>query len=337
MLLKAEEMEIHLQQYLLPSYFIFGDEQVLVEETSDLVRQHARSLGASDREIWHVEGPFNWSNLRWKEQTLSLFSSRRLLEIRLPSGSLGKDGSDFLCEYAANPLQDSTLLIISGKVDVRLQKSKWFSELDRIGATVPVWSVDSDNLLHWILQRMRNRGLSTNKQVAALIAERVEGNLFAAIQEIEQLVLLSIDGEIDEQLVSEVVVDNARFEAFGLMNTVFVGHVTKIPRIVARLRAGGLEFMSIFSALSWSLHRIIDMSNQLEQGRRMEQVFASQRPPVWQKSRVIIYQALTRHSNSQWQAFLQRIALIDQAAKGILRSCPWELLEKLCMDVANKQ
>jgi len=335
MRLKAEQIAGHLQQNLLPAYLIFGDEQMLVEEASDLVRQQARTRGAIDRQVWHVEGRFDWSQLQWQEQTLSLFASQRLLEIRLPSGSPGKEGGEALRKYAANPPQDTTLLIISGKIDARSQKSKWFSELDRIGGTIPVWPVDLTNLPRWILQRMQQRGLHASQQVASLIAERVEGNLFAASQEVEKLQLLSADGKVDEQLVSESVADNARFEAFGLMDTVFLGHVAKIARMISRLRAEGMDILSVFSAVSWSLHRAINMAMQLEQGQRMEQVFASQKPPVWQKSQGMMRQALLRHDYQKWQGFLLQMADIDQAAKGSIQTCPWTLLENLCMQVAG--
>jgi len=266
---------------------------------------------------------------------MSLFSSQRLLEIRLPSGAPGKEGGEALRKFAANPPPDTTLLIISGKIDNRSQKSKWFTELDRVGINIPIWPIDFANLPRWIQQRMQQRGLQAEAQVAALIAERVEGNLFAAAQEIEKLQLLSVDGKIDEQLVLESVADNARFEAFGLMDTVFLGQVAKIPRMIGRLRAEGLDILAVFSAVSWSLHRAVDMAYQLEQGQQMAQVFSSQKPPVWQKSQAMMRQALMRHGYPQWQIFLQQMANIDRAAKGSLQSCPWTLLENLCMQVAG--
>jgi DNA polymerase-3 subunit delta len=335
MRLKAEQLTGHLQQDLLPAYLIFGDEQMLVEEASDLVRQQARKLGANERQVWHVEGRFDWSQLQWQEQTMSLFASRRLLEIRLPSGAPGKEGGEALRKFAENPPQDTTLLIISGKIDNRSQKSKWFTELDRIGATTPIWPVDLVSLPRWIQQRFQQRALNVDQQVAALIAERVEGNLFAAAQEVEKLLLLSVDGKIDEQLVLESVADNARFEAFGLMDTVFLGQVAKIPRMIGRLRAEGLDILAIFSAVSWSLHRAVDMAFQLKQGQQIAQVFSSQKPPVWQKSQSMMRQALMRHDYTQWHTFLQQMAEVDQAAKGSIQSCPWILLENLCMQVAG--
>ena len=335
MRLKPEQIAGHCQQGLLPVYLVFGDEQMLVEECSDVIRQQARQNGANDRQVWHVEGQFNWSELQWQEQTMSLFASQRLLEIRLPSGAPGKDGGEALRKYAANPPPDTTLLIISGKIDTRSQKSKWFSELDRIGATIPIWSVDIANLPRWITQRMQQRGLRASHTVASLIAERVEGNLFAAGQEIDKLQLLCPDGEVDEQTVLDSVADNARFESFGLMDSVFAGQTTKIPRMITRLRAEGLDILAVFSAVSWALHRTIDMAIQIEQGQRIEQVLASQKPPIWDKHKPVMRQALMRHTKTQWQGFLQQMANIDQATKGSLQACPWLLLETLCMQVAG--
>jgi len=337
MRLRAEQLAGHLQQSLLPVYLIFGDEQMLVEETGDLVRHQARQQGADDRQVWHVEGRFNWSELQWQEQTMSLFSSQRLLEIRLPSGSPGKEGGEALRRYVDNPPADTTLIIISGKIDARSQKSKWFTELDRVGATIPVWPVDLANLPRWISQRMQQSGLRGTPQISALIAERVEGNLFAAAQEIDKLQLLCPNGEVDENTVLESVADNARFEAFGLMDTVLSGQTAKIPRMINRLRAEGLDILAVFSAVSWSLHRLIDMAIQVDNGARLEQVFASQKPPVWEKSRPVMRQALERHQRSEWQSFLQQMAQIDQAAKGSLKLCPWTLLETLCLQVAGIQ
>tara|TARA_R110002050_G_scaffold57423_5_gene129262 strand:+ start:185360 stop:186388 length:1029 start_codon:yes stop_codon:yes gene_type:complete len=335
MRLRADQVTGHLQQGLLPVYVIFGDEQMLVEEISDVIRQHARKLGADDRQVWHVEGRFNWSELQWQEQTMSLFASQRLLEIRLPSGSPGKEGGEALRRYIENPPVDTTLLIISGKIDARSQKSKWFTELDRIGVTIPIWPVDLANLPRWILQRMQQRGLKASLQIAGLIAERVEGNLFAASQEIDKLQLLCPNGEVDEQTVLDSVADNARFEAFGLMDTVFSGQVAKVPRMINRLKAEGVDVLAVFSAVSWALHRAIDMAIQVGQGGRIDQVFASQKPPIWDKHRPMMQQALLRHSCQQWQDFLQQMAKIDRAAKGSLQACPWSLLEQLCMHVAG--
>jgi len=335
MRLKAEQLTGQLQQGLLPVYLVFGDESMLVEECSDLIRQQVRQQGATERQVWHVEGRFDWSQVAWQEQTMSLFDSQRLLEIRLPSGSPGKEGGEALRRFVDNPPPDTTLLIISGKIDNRSQKSKWFTSLEKAGVVIPIWPVDFASLPRWITQRMQQRGLHVNQAISSLIAERVEGNLFAAAQEIEKLMLLCPDGQVTEALVIASVADNARYQAFGLMDTVFMGQATKIPRMITSLKAEGIDILSVFSAVSWSLHRMVDMAIQLEHGAQIEQVFSGQKPPIWDKAKPMVRQALTRHKVMQWQHFLQQMAEIDQAAKGSLQHCPWALLERLCLNVAG--
>lgn len=335
MRVNAEQLAAQLKSQNRPVYLVFGDEQMLVEESADLIRQHARQQGANERQVWHVEGRFDWSQVQWQEQTMSLFDSQRLLEIRLPSGSPGKEGGEALRRFVDNPPQDTTLLIISGKIDNRSQKSKWFTELDKVGATIPVWPVDSANLPRWVTQRIKQQGLTINLAAATLLAERVEGNLFAAAQEIEKLALLCSDGQVTEDIILTSVADNARFQAFGLMDSAFKGDAAKIPRMISQLRAEGNDFLSIFSAISWSMHRMVDMAFDLNQGVNVEQVFRSQKPSVWEKTKPLIHQALKRHDVHQWQQFLQQMADIDQAAKGTVAKCPWTLLETLCLNVAG--
>lgn len=335
MRLNADQLTGHLQKGLLPVYLVFGDEAMLVEESSDLIRKQARQQGANERQVWHVEGRFDWSKVQWQEQTMSLFDSQRLLEIRLPSGSPGKDGGEALRRFVDNPPVDTTLLIISGKIDKRSQKSKWFTELDKVGVTIPIWPVDLANLPRWIAQRMQQRGLQFNPSISGLIAERIEGNLFAAAQEIEKLVLLCPDKHVSEALVLASVADNARFHAFGLMDSVFMGQAARIPRVIASLKAEGIDILSVFSAVSWSLHRMVDMATQVEHGANIEQVFSIQKPPVWDKAKPVMRRALARHQAKKWQHFLRQMADIDQAAKGSLQQCPWTLLETLCLNVAG--
>lgn len=335
MRLRAEQLSSHLQQPLQPIYLVYGDEQMLVEETSDLIRQQARAQGASERESWQVDGRFDWSTIAWQEQALSLFASKRLLEIRLPSGSPGKQGGEMLRDFAESPPEDTVLLLISGKIDNRSQKAKWFTAIDKVGVTIPIWPVNHTELPKWIINRMRQCHLQADFAVANMIAERVEGNLFAAAQEINKLQLLCPDGVVDMATALDSVADNARFEAFGLMDCVLLGQAQKIPRMIKRLKAEGVELLSVFSAVSWSLHRVIDIACQIEQGVGQEQAFSMQKPPVWDKQKTIIGTALQRHSVQQWRQFVVELAHIDQAAKGSLKHCPWLLLEQLCLRVAG--
>lgn len=337
MRIKAEQITNSLQGGLQPVYLIYGEETLLVEEAGQQVREAVRAAGANEREVWQVEGRFDWSQIKWQAQTLSLFASHRLVEIRLPSGSPGKEGAEVLRQFTADPPEETTLLIISGKIDSRSQKSKWFTELDAMGVTVPIWPIDYAHLPQWIHQRIRNQGLQVDKRICSLIAEKVEGNLFAAAQEVDKLAMLAVDGEIDTQLVEQSIADNARFEAFGLVDTVFLGQTHKLPRIIERLRAEGTDILSVFSGVSWSVRRMVDMSAQLQDGVPIQKVFASQKPPIWQNKMSLTRQALERHNYQKWRMFLKQMAEIDQAAKGVVKTCPWRLLEKLCIEMAGTQ
>ncbi len=337
MRLNADQLSSHLEQSLQPVYLVHGDEQMLVEEAGDLIRRHVRAKGANERQVWHVEGRFDWSQIQWQEHALSLFASQRLIELRLPSGAPGKQGGEALRNFVNQPPEDTTLLIISGKIDNRSQKAKWFTELDRIGVTIPIWPIDFAQLPRWIGRRMQDKGLRPARGVTELMAQRVEGNLFAAAQEIDKLSLLCPDGEVTEQTILDSVADNARFQVFGLMDNVLMGHAAKLPRMLQRLKAEGLDVLALFSAVSWTLHRLIDISSQIESGIHIEQAFAAQKPPVWDKQKPVLRNAVLRHDYPRWQRFLVDLSAIDRAAKGMSSQCPWDLLERLCLQVAGAE
>lgn len=335
MRLRADQLASHLTGELLPVYLVYGDEGLLVEEASDVIRRYAREQGANERQVWHVEGRFKWSSIEWQEESMSLFSSQRLLEVRLPTGKPGKEGAAVLREYVANPPPDTTLLIISAKIDSSSQKTKWFTEIASLGASIPLWPIAVTELPRWLLQRAQQQGLTLAQDAAALLAERVEGNLFAAAQEIDKLALLYPKGGVDAAAVLSAVGDSARFEAFGLLDTAFAGESAKIPRMLARLQGEGLDILAVFSGISWSLQRAVEMSSGIAGGAAVEQMLNQHR--IWDKSKPIMRQVLARHRPQQWEQFLQQMSQIDRAAKGNLSRCPWALLETLCLNIAGAE
>lgn len=335
MRLRTEQLAQQLQSQLSPVFVISGDEALLVEEAADNVRAAARQQGFIERDVWHADGRFDWQQITKADANLSLFASKKLIEIRLPGGAPGKEGSEWLRQYAEHTSPDSMLLLISGKLDGKQQKAKWYQALDKAGVTVPVWPVDIDHLPRWIQQRLQSRNLQASPAVAALLAQRLEGNLFAAAQEIDKLALLSSDGRIDEQLVLDSVADSARFEAFGLIDVVQHGQAGKIPRVLAGLRAEGVDVMAVFSAVSWSVQRLADMAQQLASGQSAPQIFSQMRPPVWENMRSQTLQTIKRHPPRRWLMFVSQLAEIDKAAKGHPDSDnAWRLLERLCLQMA---
>lgn len=335
MRVRAEQLNSHLQQHFPAICVISGDEALLVEEAADLVRHHAKARGISERQVWHADARFDWSRLRFADDSLSLFASQKLVEIRLPSAAPGKEGGEFLRQFAKQPATDTFLLLITGKLTAQQQKAKWFTDLEQAGISVPVWPVNTEMMPRWLSQRMQQKGLKASASVVSLLAERTEGNLFAAAQEIDKLVLLSENGEVDESLLLQSIADSARFEAFSLMDAVYAGEVDKIPRMLSSLQAEGHEVLAVFSAVSWSLQRMIDMAAQLDNGAPIGQVFASQKPPIWDKAKPLIQQGLSRHPAARWQTFLAQLAAIDRAAKGGGEDNAWRMLVTLCLQVAG--
>lgn len=335
MRLRVEQLAQQLQSKLPSIIVVAGNEALLVEEAADKVRAAARQQGFNERDVWHADGRFDWQQIDKADATLSLFASKKLIEIRLPGAAPGKEGGEWLRKFAEQASPDSRLLLISGKLDGKQQRAKWYQALDKAGITVPVWPVDIAHLPGWIQQRLQSRHLQASPAVATLLAQRLEGNLFAAAQEIDKLVLLSADGVIDEQLVLDSVADSSRFEAFGLIDVVQQGLTDKIPRMLTGLRTEGVEVMAVFSAVSWSVQRLADMAQQLAGGQSSQQVFSQMRPPVWDNMRPQTLQAIKRHPPRQWLIFVSQLAEIDKAAKGHKDSDDaWRLLERLCLQMA---
>ncbi len=184
MRLRPEQLPARLQQQVLPVYLVTGDEPLLMQEACDIIRAHAREAGCKDRDLLQVDGRFNWDLLFAASAEMSLFAERKLIELRIPSGKPGTEGSKALIEYLAGPAADNVLLIVAGKIDKRSTSSKWFKALDKAGAVVQVWPVDARELPHWMQQRLAAAGLQIDTDALQLLCDRVEGNLLAAVQEI---------------------------------------------------------------------------------------------------------------------------------------------------------
>jgi DNA polymerase-3 subunit delta len=187
-----EKLAAQLQQQLLPVYVVSGDETLLVQECADLIRQHAREQGCTERAVVDAGvSRFDWQEIMQHATSMSLFAERKLVEIRLPSGKPGADGSKALCAYLELAGGDDVLMLVAGKIDKQSTNSKWYKALDKVGATVQVWPVGAKDLPRWLQQRVANAGMQIDRDAVQLLADRVEGNLLAAVQEVEKLKLLA--------------------------------------------------------------------------------------------------------------------------------------------------
>lgn len=293
MRLRGEDLAARLERNLARIYLISGAEPLLVQEAADAVRTAARGRGYSERERLAVEPGFDWQSLRFVGQSRSLFAERRIIELQMGSASPGTDGSKALAAYAADPPDDTLLLIVCGKLEAAAQRSRWLKTIEQAGAWVQVWPIEPGRLPAWIAERLRGHGLLPDADALRMMSERVEGNLLAAAQEIEKLAVLVPPGTVSVDDVVKAVGDSARFQLFDLADAALAGDVVRVVRVLAGLRDEGVEPVLI----SWSLVREIracaQMSADIEDGVSLSQTFAKHR--VWERRKKLLAGALRRH------------------------------------------
>ncbi|MEW8507356.1 MAG: DNA polymerase III subunit delta [Candidatus Thiodiazotropha sp.] len=332
MRLRNEQLAKHLQQPLAAVYLLSGDEPLQMQEAADAIRRAARQQGYSEREVLDQGSGFDWSSLNSAADTLSLFSEKRLLELRLKNGKVGTEGGKSLSAYCERPATDTLLLITLPKLDRAQTNSKWYQAVERLGVVVQIWPVEGGRLMPWIEQRLRRAGLIPEPGVVEMLADRVEGNLLAANQEIEKLLLLYGEGVISVERLIEAVADSARFDIFTLVDTLLEGNIVKGIRILNGLKAEGVAAPVVLWALSREIRLLAEMGFDIGSGKPVEKVMVERR--VWDRRKPILRRALRRKAD-HWQRLLVDCAHADRAIKGRDPADPWLLFQQLAKGMAG--
>ncbi len=328
MKLRPEQLQGHLKKGLAPVYLLSGDEPLLLQEAADQVIQAARNAGFEERAIFTVESGFHWSTLQEEGAALSLFAEKKMIDLRLPTGKPGKEGGAALVEWCQRPPEEKVLLIRSGKLDGAVQRAKWFKAIEQAGVVVQIWPLELRQIPNWIMQRMRGAGLDATPGAAALIAERVEGNLLAAVQEVEKLSLLSEPGQpIDEAMALHLVADSARFDPFQLADAMLAGERARALRILHGLREEGTAIQVVLWAIVRDLRELaaVGSESNLARHKPLEYIPA----PLWKRRMPLLGAILRRLRPRQIQQLVKRAGEIDRAGKGMAESDPWIGLETL--------
>ncbi len=329
-----EKLAAHLQQQLLRVYLISGDEPLLMQECCDLVRAGARAAGCSEREVIDAAAPgFNWQDILQSATSLSLFAERKLVELRIASGKPGAEGSRALCDYLEVAGGDDVLLIVSGKIDKQSTQSKWYRALDAAGATVQVWPVGPGELPRWLQRRVQQAGMQIDADALQLLCERVEGNLLAAVQEVEKLKLLARDGRISCATVTDAVSDNARFNLFDMTDRALSGDASGGLRMLHGLRGEGSEPAVVLWALAREIRTLHQVQLDCEGGQPVQRALAAHR--VWKSRTGLMESALARHDRASLSRLLAQAARVDGSIKGFADGRPWDHLEDLVVGLAQ--
>ena len=333
MRLRADQLPARLDKQVLPVYLVSGDEPLLVQEACDAVRAGCRKAGCSEREIMHVDGKFKWGQLTAAAAEMSLFAESKLIELRIPTGKPGAEGSKALVQYLAKPPSDNILLIVAGKIDKASTNSKWFKTIDQAGAVTQVWPIEARELPRWLQRRCSQAGLEIDQDALLMLSDRVEGNLLAAVQEIEKLRLLGNGARITTDNVNDSVADNARYNLFALIDSALQGDAAHALKMLQGLRAEGTDATVVLWGLSRELRLLYQCKTDIERGKNHNQVLQSQR--VWDKRKPIVSAGLARHSQDALADLLHQASLADHSIKGLADGNPWDRLSGLVLELAQ--
>jgi len=334
MRLKADQLDRHLKQAeLAPIYLVTGDEPLQETEVCDAIRARARALGYTERTLLELARDFDWTQLQQAGASLSLFAERRIIELRCGEHSPGKEGAAALGDYAAAPPADNLLLISAGKLDSRSKQTKWFKALESAGVVVELWPIEADRLPGWLVQRAQKNGKRLDAEAAKFIAQRVEGNLLAASQELDKLALLVEGPAIAVEDVLRAVADSARFDAFSLVDASLLGEKERVVRTLRGLRSEGHELPMVIGGIMWEFRQVCSMACAMQAGATRDQ--AMNAAHVWPQRRARVGAVLSRHAAPQMLAFLRDAAAVDRASKGAMRTDAWRLLEDFMLHVAG--
>lgn len=329
---RAEQLTTDLESGLAAIYLISGDEHLVVQECCDQVRRAARAAGYEERELFHADHNFDWDQLYNSGQSLSLFSSSKIIEVRL-SGKISDKGRKALVEYAQNPPSDTVLLIVAPKFERNVQSSKWFKALLSAARFVQVWPVAAAQLPRWIKQRAKQLGLQVNDAAVEILASRTEGNLLAMSQELEKLKLLSEDGRVDAELMTHAVADSARYDVYGLVDRALHGDAREAVKTLNGLKSEGTDVLQVLWALARELRGLLQITEGLQAGLAFATV--ARQAGIWDKRQPLVKNALNRLKRPQLFLLLRKAGQVDKAAKGMHASDPWEGCLEIVLNMAG--
>lgn len=330
----VEQLNRHLEP-LAPIYLVSGDEPLLVQEASDTIRNAARKAGFVQREVFHADAQFQWQDMLLSANSLGLFAEKKLLELRLSSTKINDSGRKVLEQYSSSAQQDNVLLLIAPKLDGAAKKTSWFKALDRVAVVVTIWPIPAAQFPRWIERRLRQAGLRADSQAIETLASRVEGNLLAAVQEIEKLKLLCDGDLVDYATMAEVVADSARYNVFGLLDTAMAGRAHHASNTVLGLKSEGTEPAIILWALARELRTLIKIKSATEQGQAL--AAAAKRNGVFDKRLSIVRASIERLTMTQLELLLRRCVQVDKSIKGLDKSDPWATILDIVLALAGVQ
>jgi DNA polymerase-3 subunit delta len=327
----SEQLAQHLSRGLKKLYVVHGEELLLALEAADRIRARALEQGFDERRVLIAESGFDWSELAMVRNSMSLFAPKRLLDLRIPTGKPGKEGSEALQQLADSLPEDTVTLITLPGIDRQSQTSKWFAALEGAGVVVQAAAVKRDRLGPWLAGRLAHQEQHADAQTIEFLIERVEGNLMAAYQEVRKLGLLFPPGSLPYEDVKHAVVDVARYNVFDIGATLLKADRVHFVRMLDGLRAEGTAAPLVLWALAEEARAMARVKTAVAGGRSLAQALREAR--VWGPRMDSMPAALRRLTQTQLLAALQRAAAIDRMIKGLAKGDIWDALLQLGLEL----
>lgn len=341
MQLRLDALDAHLAKTLAPLYVVTSDEHLLAQQALDKIRSKARQDGFVEREILSVDRSFKWGALLAANQSQSLFGDKKIIDLRIPTGKPGRDGGqalqDYVTQLSKNPSPDNVTIISYPKLDWASQKSAWVTRLQEAAVYLDIPLIERAQLPGWIARGLKEQGQSAERDALEFIADRVEGNLLAAHQEIQKLGLLYPAGALSAEQIQEAVLNVARYDVFKLNEAILQGDVTRLVRMLDGLKGEGEALPLVLWALAEECRALLKIKIGMQDGRPLTVLFKEQR--IWGGRERLMEPALRRLSVGTLQNALKNAAQIDKLIKGLrvkkLSGDAWDAVLQLSLSLAR--
>ena len=321
-----------LKKKLLRCYLVSGDEHLLVQESLDILKRVSFDAGFSVRDSYDQSQSLDWQEILSASNNLSLFSEKKIIEIRLTSGKPGREGIKSITELVARLNEDLMLIISAPKLDKATLKTKWCQLLQTEGGFIQVWPLNNNELPIWLEKRMQAADLTAKKETILMLADRVEGNLLAGAQAIEKLKLYLNKGNVSDADMQKVVSDDSRYDVYKLIDAILMGDIMLSLRILLSLQNEGMDAIIIIWALNRELRLLSKLSFSIDSGMNQKELMRNYR--IWTSRQDIILSCLSRHQTKDFHIMIKACTGIDNVAKGHIKGEKWQLIRNIILSLS---
>ncbi len=318
-----------------PMYFIHGAEDLLILESQDDIRKSAYAEGFTERSRFYFDARSNWDGVFAELKSPSLFSEKKIIEINLPLGRPGKTGSAALIELMEILTEDHLLILICGKLEKDVMRTKWFKVYSSKAKVIECKKVYPSQMPGWISKRLRDKALSIDKDALEMFVALTEGNLFAAMQSIDRLMLMEIDQKVTLDDVNDCVADGAHFDLFQLTDAAISSNSTRAFNIFRRLQKEGMQPFEVMRVINWEIRNLFNISLDVSSGNSVKQ--SMDRAKIWQSKQQLIGNFLNRVSHQYMESILGQACSVDKVIKGAAAGNPWHEIGRLLYMIADPQ